>query len=144
MRTPHVIDLVSIRVFAQRTLNAIVAQQGFHVVVRAFGWKTNALRLIPGSVPNATLLQMYVVYVDWDGAYIAKPELVQPVDGQSNARDLLLGPFGEFKQTGVGGPINAHGVSLLVGSVYRLIPHRPRTGFSEGVSHVPSFLPRSA
>lgn len=141
MKNGRVVHLPTQHAFGANTLKRIEAQQGFHDVDRG-GYTSDALRVLPGSVPEEVMERLYVVWIDRGKERIAKVEKVRRV--AESEYDLLLGPFGEFEQTGPGGPIIDVGVHLLLGPVHHKPEYRARTGSMDRGSYKPHhFTPHS-
>lgn len=139
MKEGKVVQLFGRGVNAKGILRRLIGQQGFHLVDRG-GYQGNVLRIMHGTVPNSILLQMYVVFIDTQHSYIAKVEEVRPVGDKSSARDLVLGPFGDFNQTGVNA-VTKHGVHVLYGPVNRGLNNYPRPDPNDHGSWKPLNLP---
>lgn len=143
MKSGRVVPLCTQHAFGARVLQRIVAHQGFHTVERD-GYTGDALRVILSDQGlGHELLQMYVVFIDFEEHYIAKVECVT-VSGEFE-RDLLLGPFGEFNQTGPGGSIVQPGVHMLFGAIHTRPEFRVRKEYQLTWSYRPRHvLPRPA
>jgi hypothetical protein len=138
VKQDRVVSLLSNRTSALRTLQRIIAHKGFHTGSHIPGIVSNILRIISGSIPNDTLRELHVVYVNREDAWIAEARFVLAVAGQEDTRDLILGPFGGLSQSGVDVSIIEMGVTLMLGPAHL---HIPTIGDVRS-SHEPFFLPR--
>lgn len=142
MRSGRVIELPTRHIFGANMLKRVIAQQGFHEVDRG-GYKSDVLRIIPGSVPEEVLREFYIVFIGRVEESIAKVEDVRRV--AEVQYDLLLSPFGEFNQIGSSGPIIELGVHLLYGPVHHKPEYRSRASPRDCGAYKPShFVPHSA
>lgn len=136
MRNARVTRLGDRERYAYNILSRIVAVQGYHQVDR-LGYKSNALRVQPGTVPEEELKNLRVVFLEETRAWIARVQEVKRVSDA--AFDLYLSPFRTFLQSGYD-RITDHGTHLLYGqgAIHSKPPYVSRTGIFHRGSYKPS------